>query len=382
MALRTLASCCRSLMRDNTRRGILSASSQPGCVGSRFGARRYLLSDDVIGLRDFQRNKLATVHLVARSDGSFPERFAHKLQGSSLILKDELKLLLHMCQSAEDTAIARDAIYRYHAENRNMAYGDFRFGPVFMRQCYELGLDKMATDVLTDEKMRGFFIEATSFNIVVDMLFTNGCLEDALEVLRSMKSQGVAFSFGTHILAFGVCYKLNTAESYTICTSHMEEAQAEGLVIPRRAYCFAVALALKQNDIEKALLWFSQILSSENRLCQNLKVLLLAMSGATEDAITVLSAAIHSRTSSFIRKPVFSQEVLDSLHSQAEDGEQTAKVEQVASQLDQAGQVTRRTLDDMLCETPTAKKSTSPIMEESWFRKRAMRPYTSDLLAE
>ncbi|XP_061911089.1 pentatricopeptide repeat-containing protein 2, mitochondrial [Entelurus aequoreus] len=382
MALRTFALCCRSLLRDNPRRAILSASSQAGCVGSRSGARRYLLSDDIIGLQEFQRKKLEMAHFITTPNGNFLELMARKLRRNDLILKSELKQLLHLCQSAEDMAIARDAIYRYHAENRDQAHRDFRFGPLFLRLCYELGLNKMATDVLTDKEMRGFFIDTTSFNIVVDMLFRKGYLEDALEVLRSMKSQGVAFNYGTQILASGVCYKLNTAESYTICTSLMEEAQAKGLFIPRHAYCFAVALALKQNDIEKAWLWFSQIMATESWLCQNLKVLLLAMSGATEDAITLLSAATQSTSSSFIRRPEFLQEVLDYLHSQTEGGEQTAKAEQVASQLKRAGQVTRRTLDDMLCETPPARRNMSAIMVESRSSRRTMKPLTSVLLSE
>ncbi|XP_061822470.1 pentatricopeptide repeat-containing protein 2, mitochondrial [Nerophis lumbriciformis] len=382
MALRTFALCCRSLLRDKPRIGLLSASSQPGCVESRSGARRYLLSDDIIGLQEFQRRKLAKAHLITQSDGNFLEQFARKLRGNGLILKDEMKMLLHLCHSAEDMAIARHAIYRYHAENRNPAEGYFHFGPLFFRLCYELGLDKMATDVLTDKEMRGFFMDPVSFNIVLDMLFTKGYHEDALEVLRSMKSQGVAFNDGTQILASGVCYKLNTAESHTICTSLMEEAQAKGHYIPQRAYCFAVALALKQNDIEKARLWFSQVMITENQLCQNLKVLLLAMSGATEYAITLLSAATHSKSPSLISKLEFSREVLDSLHLQTEDGKEKAKAEQVTSRLEQAGLVTRRTLDDMLCETLTTKRSTSPIMKERRFSRKTRNPLISILLSE
>lgn len=40
---------------------------------------------------------------------------------------------------------------RYHADNRNLAYGEFRFGPLFVRLCYELGLEEMAAATLTDK---------------------------------------------------------------------------------------------------------------------------------------------------------------------------------------------------------------------------------------
>lgn len=45
--------------------------------------------------------------------GNYIELFSQKLQRNELILRDELKLLLHLCQSADDMVIARDAIYRY-----------------------------------------------------------------------------------------------------------------------------------------------------------------------------------------------------------------------------------------------------------------------------
>lgn len=40
---------------------------------------------------------------------------------------------------------------RYHAENRNLLYGDFKFGPLFMRLCYELGMEGMAAATLIDK---------------------------------------------------------------------------------------------------------------------------------------------------------------------------------------------------------------------------------------
>ncbi|KAJ3581183.1 hypothetical protein NHX12_027869 [Muraenolepis orangiensis] len=116
----------------------------------------------------------------------------------------------------------------YHEENKNFAFGEFKFGPLFMRLCYELGLEEMAAATLTDKKLRGFFNEATSFNIAIDMLFTKGCYESALEILRDMKSQG------------------NTPESFKMCSALTEEAQAKGHSISRHSYCFAVALALRQ----------------------------------------------------------------------------------------------------------------------------------------
>lgn len=230
------------------------------------------MSEDVIKLQNFQQRKLAVAHLATGSKGNYIELFSQKLQRNELILRDELKLLLHLCQSADDIVIARDAIYRYHAENRNLAYGEFKFGPVFMRLCYELGMEEMAATAITDKSMTGFFNDATSFNITIDMLFTKGLYENALEVLRTMRNQGISFNNDTLTLATGTCYKLNTAESYRICTALIDEKQAKGHFIPRHAYCFAIALALRRSDIERAKSLYSQIMSTDSRICQNLKV--------------------------------------------------------------------------------------------------------------
>uniref|UniRef100_A0A3B3ZN33 Uncharacterized protein n=1 Tax=Periophthalmus magnuspinnatus TaxID=409849 RepID=A0A3B3ZN33_9GOBI len=88
-----------------------------------FVARRHLLTEDVIKLQEFQQKKLAVAHLITRSEGNFIELFNKKLQRSELILQDELKLLLHLCQSPDDMVVARDAIYR--TINRTGALGNY-----------------------------------------------------------------------------------------------------------------------------------------------------------------------------------------------------------------------------------------------------------------
>lgn len=58
------------------------------------------------------------------------------------------------------------------------------------------------------------------------------------------------------------------------------------------------------------------------------------------------------------------------------------KVEQVVTQLQQAGQVTQETLDDMLCHVPTGKRK--PVVMEVVRRtsRRTRRSLQSNLLSE
>ncbi|KAM6902132.1 pentatricopeptide repeat-containing protein 2, mitochondrial [Xenentodon cancila] len=380
--LRRLAGRCLRRLQDDPPQGFFCGVSKPGWAGSCVGAKRHLLSEDVIKLQDFQQRKLAVAHLITGSEGNYIVLFRKKMQRNELILRDELKLLLHLCQSAEDVQIAREAINRYHAENRNLLYGDFKFGPLFMRLCYELGLEDMATATLTDKKMKGFFIDTTSFNIAMDMLFIKGLYETAMEVLRSMRSQSVNFNKDTVTLATAICYKLNTAESYSICTGLIEEEQTKGTLIPRHAYCLSVALALRQNDVEKARTLYSQIMNTDSKLCQNIKVLIKATSGEVVDAISVLSAAVLAKSPFFVKKTEFSQEVVDLLRLQSKGGPYKVNVDQIVTQLEQGSQVTQQTLDDMLCRAPTGKRKPAPMGEQKKTSRRTLKPLQSSLWSE
>uniref|UniRef100_A0A1A7YZI4 Pentatricopeptide repeat-containing protein 2, mitochondrial n=1 Tax=Iconisemion striatum TaxID=60296 RepID=A0A1A7YZI4_9TELE len=378
---RVAGRCCRSLLSEPSK-GLFFGVLQPGWIQRCVGAKRHLLSEDVIKLQDFQQRKLAVAHLVTGSEGNYIDLFKQKMQRNELILRDELKLLLHLCQTPEEMLIARDAIYRYHAENRNLLYGDFKFGPVFMRLCYEMGLEELAAATITDTDIKGFFIDTTSFNIAIDMLFIKGSYDSAMEVLRTMRDQGVPFNKDTVTLATAICYKLNTTESYRICNALIEEEQTKGHFIPRHAYFFAVALALRRNDLEKAQSLFSQIMSFKGKLCRNFKVIILTMSGEVAEAVLFLSEAMLPKSPFFVKKPEFSQEVVDLLRLRTAGRPIKVKVEEIVTQLEGAGQVTQLTLDEMLCHVPTGKRNPALLEEVRRNSRRTLRPLQSTLLSE
>ncbi|XP_037547696.1 pentatricopeptide repeat-containing protein 2, mitochondrial [Nematolebias whitei] len=377
---RVHAKICRSFLSEVSK-GVFCGVSQPTGLQGCIGAKRYLLSEDVIKLEDFQQNKLDIARKAAGSERDYIERFKQKLQSNKLILRNELKLFLHLCETSEHMQIAREAIYRYYMENRNMLYGDFRFGPIFMRLCYELGLEGLAAATITDENMKGFFIDVTSFNIAIDMLFIQGSYENAMDVLRSMKHRGIPFNKDTVLLAIGTFYKLNTADSYKNCIDLVEEHQTKGHIISRHACYFAVALALKQNDIEKAKSLYSHILNADHKMSQNFKVIILTMSGEVSEAVSFLSTAMKPE-SPFVRKPEFSQEVVDLLRLQTKDGPLQMEVEQIITQLEQAGQVTEQTLDDMLCHAPRGKMKPVLMEAKRSTSRRTLKPLQSSLFSE
>ncbi|XP_005998836.1 pentatricopeptide repeat-containing protein 2, mitochondrial isoform X2 [Latimeria chalumnae] len=333
------------------------------------GAKRHLLSDNIIRLQEFQQRKVAVASQIYGNKDQYFKTIEEKLKKNELILKDELKTLLYLCQTPTDVELAKKTIYR--------------FGPLFVRLCYELELEETALELVKDQVLKGFFSESTSFNIIMDMLFIKGYFDSALEAFLQMKRQGIKFTKETYTLVFGICYKLNTEESYRICNTLLEEAQVRGDLIPRHAYCFAVAFALKQNDIAKAQSVFSQIMNAESKICLNLKVLLLAMSGAVDDLVEMLEISLTTDVPKFVKKLQFSQEVLTLVREKVgKDAVLQSQFEDIFVKLQISGQVTVLTLDSMLCRTPSTKQRLGPLLDQRRTSRRTFRPLQSALLVE
>ncbi|KAG8524669.1 Pentatricopeptide repeat-containing protein 2, mitochondrial [Galemys pyrenaicus] len=456
----SMATACRPLnlvllpaLRSSVYPGV--GGSGPTCCRCPLGAKRYLLTDNIVKLKEFQNKKVAIAHNLpgtkesqrdinprnsplyfCAAEETYLRSLEEKLTQNKLILRDELRILLHLCDSRDEVELAKNVIYRYHAENRNVTLGEYKFGPLFIRLCYELDLEESGVELIKDQHLRGFFSDATSFNILMDILFIKGKYQSALEVLIEMKNQDVKFSKDTYVLAFAICYKLNSPESFKICTTLREEALIKGEVLSRRASCFAVALALNQvqlwgtyrelaNKVAKAVSFFSQILKPESIICTNLNELILreqargqtdanllgfqvVASGGKEiqesvvrgmlresqlmihiqsnmlkDLIDILKEATEENLSRFVKKHEFSEEVLTKVREKVKDvPELVARFDEILGKLYINGQVTTYTLDALLCHTPRNRSSHLVQLNKRTVSRRTFQPLSQSLWAE
>ncbi|XP_017383095.1 pentatricopeptide repeat-containing protein 2, mitochondrial isoform X1 [Cebus imitator] len=368
----------------------LQFSAYPGVGGSGsacyrcpLGAKRYLLTDNIVKLKEFQHKKVAVACNLPGTKETYFRNLEEKLIQNKLILKGELITLLHLCESRDHVELAKNVIYRYHAENRNITVGEYKFGPLFMRLCYELDLEESAVELMKDQHLQGFFSDSTSFNILMDMLFIKGKYESALEVLIEMKNQDVKFTIDTYVLAFGICYKLNSPESFKICTILREEALLKGEILSRRASCFAVALALNQNEVAKAMSIFSQIMDPESITCTNLNIILHIQLNMLENVIEILKNATEGNLSKYVKRQVFSEEVLAKVREKVKDVPAlVAKFDELYGKLHVSGQVTTYSLDAVLCHIPGGRKSHMFLLNKRMVSRRTFQPLGQSLLAE
>ncbi|XP_032134699.1 pentatricopeptide repeat-containing protein 2, mitochondrial isoform X2 [Sapajus apella] len=343
----------------------LQFSAYPGAGGSGsacyrcpLGAKRYLLTDNIVKLKEFQHKKVAVACNLPGTKETYFRNLEEKLIQNKLILKGELITLLHLCESRDHVELAKNVIYRYHAENRNITVGEYKFGPLFMRLCYELDLEESAVELMKDQHLQGFFSDSTSFNILMDMLFIKGKYESALEVLLEMKNQDVKFTIDTYVLAFAICYKLNSPESFKICTILREEALLKGEILSRRASCFAVALALNQ-------------------------IILHIQLNMLENVIEILKNATEGNLSKYVKRQVFSEEVLAKVREKVKDVPAlVAKFDELYGKLHVSGQVTTYSLDAVLCHIPGGRKSHMFLLNKRMVSRRTFQPLGQSLLAE
>ncbi|KAG2466455.1 TNPO1 protein, partial [Polypterus senegalus] len=91
------------------------------------------------------------------------------------------------------------------------------------------------------------------------------------------------------------------------------------------------------------------------------QVLQMSLSGELNDVLSVLQSSLVDNDSKFVKRPQFSQEVLFKARENISSSPHLeCQFEDIFDKLSSAGQVTNKTLDEMLCHTPEMSTALNP----------------------
>lgn len=104
-----------------------------------------------------------------------------------------MRTLLHLRESWDHVELAKNINCKYHTENKNVTLAEFKFGPLFIRLCYDLNLEESAMELRKDEYLQRFS-DSTQFTVLMVMLFIKSKYISALEILTEMKNPDGKFT--------------------------------------------------------------------------------------------------------------------------------------------------------------------------------------------
>ncbi|KAM5194063.1 pentatricopeptide repeat-containing protein 2, mitochondrial [Mantella aurantiaca] len=313
--------------------------------GHRLPGVRYLLSDEFLKQNQFLKDKQATLFFFRKEKDNFFDTMNVKLLNSENIAERELKSLIYLSDSESDVQLTKKCLLRY---SENAGPTSYKCGPLFLRLCRNLKMVDAAIDVLTDEATKEKLRDYTSYNILLDLLYTECQYEKAFEILEQMETQGFNLNRETLILAFAICFKLNNPRSLEKSIKIFEKAESKDIRPPRLALCFFSALALKQGDFITAYRAYNKIERKDSTIPCNLAVLIAAEQKDEQKILDTLETASKPAVYNFLQKNVFSKEVMDVAENLLKPTDSFEKFKELSEKLQQSGLITDLTLDEII----------------------------------
>ncbi|XP_052101027.1 pentatricopeptide repeat-containing protein 2, mitochondrial-like isoform X2 [Mytilus californianus] len=215
--------------------------------------RRYLLGDGALRIQsylshcqDYQSN-----YDDARRE-TFMAEMKDKLTTGDVVLKDELKTMIHLVKTDEDVNMCIQMAKQFQKVKYQLQQRyDFFFGPVFMRMLHHSKKADIAFMLMEDRKgLRNLLFHLTAVVIYMDLLFEAGKYEQVVkcyeELDRAQKYKHLPLR--NHMtLALAALYKMNSPQALEKATNLVQVTyhNSKRITSPRtRAY--AAALALNQ----------------------------------------------------------------------------------------------------------------------------------------
>ena len=128
----------------------------------------------------------------------------------SIIFTEDLKAMLHIVDNnKEDIELIMKMLKKFHAQNNELRFGNYVFGPVVMRAFYYLDLPDVALEAFKDPELQGFFDQLTSYQVLLTLLYNHKRYSDMREVYDLIKKKytgGIMHPQNSVLLVLAACY--------------------------------------------------------------------------------------------------------------------------------------------------------------------------------
>lgn len=262
---------------------------------------RSLYTGEKLGLTSFLKERERNfTHFGSRKREYFDKHWQDfKDDGTeidAMVFTEDLKRVAGLSETDEDIELCIRMVRKFHAQNHELRFGTFTFGPVIMRLLYILDKPDVVIQVLKDPELRGFFDQSLTYMLALDLLYKKARYQDVIdifEVMRGYNVGGTRFPRDCVVLALGACYQLGNKEAYDYALTLVREGRKSGAMILRKGLTFTAALALKMNEPKMALELLALTAQMNYKTVRNLRLIALSHLDLYEDIFLTLRSIVH-----------------------------------------------------------------------------------------
>lgn len=194
-----------------------------------FLVTRNLYAKTTLGIENFIEQKQ---HIMRQME-NIEERFREKMNTYSeedaqgMIFTEDLKNMIYLAKNDGDLDLvikmAKKCVFfmcnfsttstvcRFNAQNKQLRFGNFVFGPVLMRMFHLHNKPDLAIECFKSPQLTGFFDQLITYQIFLDLLYENGKYEDILSMCQLIKErqlESAKYPRNVIVLTMAACYKI------------------------------------------------------------------------------------------------------------------------------------------------------------------------------
>lgn len=162
------------------------------------------------GYTDTRKNTASRFQSVSETFRAKMTEFI-KEENKSLIFTEDLKAMLHIVENNEnDINLLVKMLTKYNAQNNELRFGNYVFGPIVMRAFYFLDVPDVALQMFKDSTMSGFFDQLTSYQILLSLLFKHNKfaeMRETYDIIKTKNTGNVVHPHNSILILLAGCYK-------------------------------------------------------------------------------------------------------------------------------------------------------------------------------